>query len=100
MIFAARQIQEKCREQHQDLYMAFIDLTKAFDTADRTSLWTILGKIGCPLKFVTMVLLHDQMEAFVLVDGQKSESFRVQTGVKQGCVIVPMLFSIYLFAVL
>jgi len=30
MIFAARQIQEKCREQHQDQYMAFIDLTKAF----------------------------------------------------------------------
>jgi len=100
MILAARQIQEKCREQHQDLYMAFIDLTKAFDTVDRTSFWTILGKIGCPLKFVTMVrLLHDQMEASVLVDGQKSESFRVQTGVKQGCVIAPMLFSIYLFAV-
>jgi len=83
MIFAARQIQEKCRDQHQDLYMAFIDLTKAFDTADRTSLWTILGKIGCPLKFVTMVrLLHDQMEASVLVDGQKSGSFGVRTGVK------------------
>ena len=31
MIFAARQIQEKCREQHRDLYMVFIDLTKAFD---------------------------------------------------------------------
>jgi len=102
LIFAARQIQEKCREQHQDLYMAFIDLTKDFDTVDRISLWTILGKIGCPLKFVTMVcLLHDQMEASVLVDGQKSESFRVQTGVKQGCVIIaPKLFSIYLFAVL
>src|ERR1044072_3212788 len=28
MIFAARQIQEKCREQHKDLYTVFIDLTK------------------------------------------------------------------------
>jgi len=35
MIFAARQIQEKCREQYQDLYMVFIDLTKAFDTVNR-----------------------------------------------------------------
>lgn len=101
MIFAARQIQEKCREQHQDLYMAFIDLTKAFDTVDRKSLWNILGKIGCPPKFVTMVrLLHEEMSASVLVDGQQSESFKVQTGVKQGCVIAPTLFSIYLFAVL
>ena len=29
MIFSARQIQEKCREQHKDRYMAFIDMTKA-----------------------------------------------------------------------
>jgi len=28
MIFAVRQIQEKCREQHRDLYRIFIDLIK------------------------------------------------------------------------
>ena len=27
MIFAARQMQEKCREQNSDLYVIFIDLT-------------------------------------------------------------------------
>ena len=27
MIFVARQQQEKCCEQHQDLYMIFVDLT-------------------------------------------------------------------------
>ena len=31
MIFSLRQLQEKCREQHMPLYIAFIDLTKAFD---------------------------------------------------------------------
>ena len=29
MIFVARLLQEKCREQSRDLYLAFIDLTKA-----------------------------------------------------------------------
>ena len=29
MIFAARQLQEKCQEQHSDLFMTFVDLTKA-----------------------------------------------------------------------
>ena len=38
MIFAARQLQEKCIEQHQDLYMTFVDLTKAFDTVSRAGL--------------------------------------------------------------
>jgi len=34
MVFTARQIQEKCREQNQDLYVVFVDLTKAFDTVN------------------------------------------------------------------
>jgi len=32
MIFVAQLLQEKCPEQSRDLYLAFIDLTKAFDT--------------------------------------------------------------------
>jgi len=39
MIFVARLLQEKCREQYQNLFLAFIDLTKAFDTVNRTLLW-------------------------------------------------------------
>ena len=36
-----RQIQEKSKEQHKDLYMVFIDLTKAFDSINRTGLWSL-----------------------------------------------------------
>jgi len=39
MIFTAKQVPEKCREQHQDLLMVFVDLTKAFDSVDRAGLW-------------------------------------------------------------
>lgn len=46
MIFIAHQLQEKCWEQNQSLYMAFIDLTKAFDSVNRQALWLILAKIG------------------------------------------------------
>ena len=42
MIFVARQLQIKCREQHQDIYLAFVDLTKAFDTVNRDLPWNIL----------------------------------------------------------
>ena len=41
MIFVARLLQEKCREQHRDLFIAFIDLTKEFDTVNRDLLWQI-----------------------------------------------------------
>ena len=38
MIFTARQLQEKCQEQTVDLYMTFVDLTKAFATVSRDGL--------------------------------------------------------------
>ena len=46
MIFAARQVQENCREQQMDLYTVFIDLTKAFDTVSREGLWQLLHKFA------------------------------------------------------
>ena len=50
-----RQVQEKCREQNLDLYMVFVDLTKAFDSVSREGLWKLLlkaGWAGCPLRVV------------------------------------------------
>ena len=55
MVFSLRQLQEKCIEQNLDLYHCFIDLSKAFDTINREELWVILGKCGCPPKFVSVV---------------------------------------------
>ena len=46
MIFVIQQIQEKCREQNMGLFVAFIDLTKAFDTVSRDGLWKILSRLG------------------------------------------------------
>ena len=34
MIFAVRQLMEKAREQHRNLYIAFVDFTKAFDSVN------------------------------------------------------------------
>ncbi len=48
MIFSLRQLQDKCQEQRQPLYIAFIDLTKAFILVSRKGLFTLLHRIGCP----------------------------------------------------
>lgn len=49
LVFTMWQIQEKCREQGKNLYITFVDLTKAFDTVNREALWTVLRKLDAPI---------------------------------------------------
>ena len=101
MIFSLRQVQEKCLEQNMPLYAVFIDFSKAFDTVSREGLWQVLRKFGCPDKFINLTAsLHDGMQAHVSYGNAQSKDFAVSTGVKQGCVLAPTLFSLYLAAML
>ena len=96
MIFSLRQLQEKCREQQKPLYIAFIDLTKAFDLVSRSGLFSLLQKTGCPPKLLQMVTsFHEDMHSTVCFNGGTSEAFPVSSGVKQGCVLAPTLFGIF-----
>ena len=101
MVFTVRQMQEKCLEQNLHLYIVFIDLTKAFDTVNREALWVILNKLGCPAKFTKLIqLFHDDMTGEVLSGGEPSDSFSISNGVKQGCVLAPVLFNLFFTQVL
>ena len=83
MVFAARQLQEKCQEQNADFYSTFIDLTKGFDTVSGEGLWRIIAKYGCPSKFIAIVRqLHDGMLSRVQDDGETSDPFPITNGVK------------------
>ena len=96
MIFVLRQIQEKCREQNMAPYAAFMDLTKAFDTVSREGLWRILGKLGCPPRFLSILQqLHIGQKGQVKHNGEFSDSFPIENGVKQGCVLAPTLFAVF-----
>ena len=101
MIFSVRQVQEKCIEQNMDLVTVFIDMTKAFDTVNRETIWVILSKLGCPAKFVNLIRqFHDYMTGQVISDGKASEPFSISNGVKQGCVLAPVLFNLFFTCVL
>nr|KAG5709927.1 hypothetical protein BaRGS_029969 [Batillaria attramentaria] len=95
MIFSLRQLQ-KCREQQKPLYIAFIDLTKAFDLVSRSGLFSLLQKIGCPPRLLQMVKsFHEDMHSTGYFSGGTSDAFPVSSGVKQGCVLAPTLFGIF-----
>ena len=91
-----RQLQEKCREQHKPLYIAVIDLTKAFDLVSREGLFNILPKTDPPKKKKLHSFIRsfpDDMKATIQYEGSMSNPFDIKSGVKQGCVLAPTLFG-------
>ena len=96
MIFSLRQLQEKCREQHMPLYIAFIDLTKAFDLVSRDGLFKVLPKIGCPPKLQSMIeSFHTDTKGTVQFNDSFSAPFGIRSGFKQGCILAPTLFGTF-----
>lgn len=96
LIFTLRQLQEKVKEHQTQMYIAFIDLAKAFDSLNREALWAIMERFGVPKKFLQVCRsLHKNNLASVIHNGVPTEPFQTKTGVRQGCVLAPILFNIF-----
>ena len=102
MMLVVRSLQEIERKAGVSLFMCFIDLQKAYDTVDRTFLLQVLTRIGVPPQMITVILqLLDGMRACVRPgDGVCSDWFEVGQGLRQGCVLSPLLSNIFFAAVL
>ena len=71
-----KKLQKKAIEQQQSLYMVFIDLSKAFDTVGRSTLWTFLRRYGCPETFVKIIQkFQDGMAGAVSIGESTTDPF-------------------------
>ncbi|CAB1120908.1 unnamed protein product [Ectocarpus sp. CCAP 1310/34] len=102
MLFVVHRLQELERRTKTPLYMCFVDLNKAYDSVDREMLWEVLARAGIPAKLIEVIRqFHDGMRAQVRIDdGELSDWFFVTQGVRQGCVLSPLLFNIFFAEVL
>jgi hypothetical protein len=92
-IFALRNILEQCIEWNAPLLVNFIDFKKAFDSIHRDTLWAVLRSYGIPEKIVKLIkLFYEHFECGVILLEGVSEYFEVKTGVRQGCILSPLLF--------
>ena len=96
-IFIVRQICEKYLAKNKDVYFAFLDLEKAYDRVDRDALWRVLRLYGIGGKLLEGVKsLYVNSSACVRVGNEVSECFPVKVGLRQGCVMSPWLFNLYI----
>ena len=98
-IFVVRQLQEKYLAANKRLYMASVDLEKAFDRVPRKVIWWALRKLGVDEWIVRLVQgMYSNARSRVRVGEGYSEEFEVKVGVHQGSVLSPLLFIIVLEA--
>ena len=89
-------IEKTQKKQGSQLWIMFVDYSKAFDTVAHNILWNMLIEFGTPYHLVWMMIrkLYESAEGVIRVDNGHTDSFKFEQGVRQGCLFSPMLFNV------
>ena len=92
-VFIVRQVQEKYLLKKRELWMAFVDLEKAFDRVPRDVIWWALRELGVEEHVVSVIqVMYAKASTSVKIGAGESKEFEVKVGVHQGSVLSPLLF--------
>ena len=95
-LFVLRQLSNYYNERSINIYIASLDAAKAFDRVNHCTLFFILLKKGFPVYLVD--LINNWYLKLSLTDrwnGFNSDFLRVRSGARQGGVLSPTLFNLY-----
>ena len=96
-IFILNTLFKKICKGNKKLYLCFVDFRKAYDTVWRNALLLKLLKIGIRGNFFEVIAnMYTGGESYIKADGSLSQGFKCETGVRQGDVLSPNLFNIFI----
>jgi hypothetical protein len=76
------------------VHQLFIDFKKAYDSVRREVLYNILIELRLPMKLVRLIkMCLNETYSRVRIGKHLSDSFAIQTGLKQGDALSPLLFN-------
>ena len=95
-LFIFKLLSEKFVEKKREMYVCFMDLEKAYDRVDREKLFRVLYKKGVRGGLLEAVKsFYKNSRAGVRIGHKMGELFEVRGGLRQGCVMSPWLFNLY-----
>ncbi|KAG1439440.1 hypothetical protein G6F56_012297 [Rhizopus delemar] len=94
-------LHELCRQHAVDHLgeppvLAFLDIKSAYDTVDRAIIWRALETHVSEPMLGILQCLFNNVSIQILLSGHASTSFWPRTGVLQGSILSPFLYSIYI----
>ena len=90
-------VRKYCHKKNSKIYSCFIDFAKAFDTVPRDILLKKLLSYGIKGRFFNIIkTIYTKDKACVKIENKCTETFDINQGVRQGCVMSPLLFNIFL----
>ncbi|BHF68121.1 hypothetical protein SprV_0301115100 [Sparganum proliferum] len=93
-MFTVRRILEFRHSYQQPTAVSFIDFAAAFDSVHRESLWRVMALDGVPAKIIAMIkAYYCSTTARVPVRNNLSQPSGIRSGVRQGCIMSPILFN-------
>lgn len=97
MLFILQILIEQIRGSKDDALITFIDYSKAFDSVRHHHLLDVMTKMGFPKHLVSLIaaLYHGQ-KATIRWNNENCTYFNIEKGVRQGCILSPHLFNIYI----
>ena len=95
-IFALKELINKYKSQGSCVYTCFLDASKAFDRVCHTKLFRKLSERGIPGYLLRILVFWYSNQTMCVRWGSKiSDKFFVTNGVRQGSILSPHLFKIY-----
>ena len=77
-------------------FIVFIDYSKAFDSVSHIQMFNLLNDMGFPRHVVALIqALYEKQSAIVRWNGSHANPFFIEKGVRQGCILSPLLFCAY-----
>ena len=97
-VLTLRTLIDKYVHCHKEkIYACFVDFRKAFDSVWHDGLLYKLSKINVQGKFYSLIKsLYSKSTCSVRIGNNKTRSFQYARGVRQGCILSPLLFNLYL----